>query len=260
MFKTIVFKKIKNHSNHQALALLDFACAEYSSAIEMLQAAKLSKNTKLTKGFINHSLDEYKHTSFFLNCLKTTLNNQKFDVHIKFNSKNLYYLGFLSEKNFLFEKFSLFKFSSFVAINEKQALNLFKKIKKSNFLKDISNLKKLDKIIEDEKKHLNEFDDNDFILEYEDLIFDEEKHVRLSTEFSKKYLNHFKRQFWNFSFLISNKFRHFVSKNKFLNNGFNFIISIIIIFLSFPLKKALRINKKNDNKINFSIDKSRLIL
>ena len=62
MFKTIVFKKIKNNSNHQALALLDFACAEYSSAIEMLQAAKLSKNTKLTKGFIDHSFDEYKRS------------------------------------------------------------------------------------------------------------------------------------------------------------------------------------------------------
>ena len=225
----------------------------------MLQAAKLSKNTKLTKGFIDHSFDEYKHTSFFLNCLKTTLNNEKSDVHIKFNTKSLFFLGFLSEKNFLFEKFSLFKFSTFVSINEKQALILFKKIKKSNFLKDLSDMKKLDKIIEEEKNHLNEMDDNDFLLEYDDLIFDEEKHVRLSTEFSKKYLNHLKRQFWNFSFLVSNKFRHFISKNKFLNNSFNFIISIIIIFLSFPFKKALRI-KKNDNKVNFSIDKSRLIL
>ena len=37
--------------------------------VEMLQAAKLVKNQNLKIGFINHALDEYKHTNFFLNLL-----------------------------------------------------------------------------------------------------------------------------------------------------------------------------------------------
>ena len=89
MFKNIVFKKNKANSYHQAISLLDFALAEYSSAIEMLHAAKLSDIDNITKGFINHSLDEYKHTAFFLNCLNTFLKNNDFETHIKFDSKTI---------------------------------------------------------------------------------------------------------------------------------------------------------------------------
>ena len=260
MFKNTGFKNIKNNSNHQALALLDFSYAEYSSGIEMLQAAKLSKNSKLARGFIDHSLDEFKHTAFFLNCLKTTLNSQNLELHYKFDTKNLYYLGFLSEKKFLFEKFDLYKFATFVGVNEKQALLLFKKIRESNFLKEISDLKKLDQIIEEEKKHLNETKSDDFFHDYDQLITDEVKHVKHATEFSKKYFNNFKRQYWNCGFWLANKFRHFLAKNKFLNNLFNILISYLIIILCIPFKSALKIKKRLGDNIDFSIEKSRLIL
>ncbi len=226
----------------------------------MLQAAKLCKNTRLTRGFVDHSLDEFKHTSFFLNCLKTALNNQRLDYHIKFDIKNLYYLGFLNEKKFLFEKFNLFKFSTFVGMNEKQALILFRKIRKSHFLNNINDLKKLDNIIEDEKKHLDETKKDSFFKDYDELIIDEVKHVKLSTDFSKKHIKNFKRQYWNCGFWISNRFRHLLAKNRFLNNTFNFIISILIIILTMPFRKSLKIKKIKDNEFDFSIEKSRLIL
>ena len=63
MFKNVI---IKNKKNSQSLSsFLDFAFAEFSSAIEMLQAAKMTDNKKLAKGFLSHSLDEFKHTNFF---------------------------------------------------------------------------------------------------------------------------------------------------------------------------------------------------
>ena len=51
-----------------------------------------------------------------------------------------------------------------------------------------------------------------------------------------------------------------ISRNKFINATFNYIISMIIILLSYPLKNSLKINDKSLGKIDFSIEKSRYIL
>ena len=45
--------------------LNEFAAAEFSSAVEMLFAAKAVNNKKLSDGFIRHALDEYKHYLIF---------------------------------------------------------------------------------------------------------------------------------------------------------------------------------------------------
>ena len=75
-----------------------------------------------------------------------------------------------------------------------------------------------------------------------------------------KYFNNFKRQYWNCGFWLANKFRHFLVKNKFLNNLFNILISYLIIILCIPFKSALKIKKSLGDNIDFSIEKSRLIL
>ena len=86
------------------------------------------------------------------------------------------------------------------------------------------------------------------------------KHVKHATEFSKKYFNNFKRLYWNCSFWLANKFRHFLARNKFLNNLFNLLISYLIIILCIPFKGSLKIKNILGNEIDFSIEKSRLIL
>ena len=69
MFKHIKTINVKNKGEKSRISsetLTDFAYAEFSSAIEMLQAAKATDRKGLALGFVNHCLDEYRHTNFFL--------------------------------------------------------------------------------------------------------------------------------------------------------------------------------------------------
>ena len=49
--------------------LVEFAYAEYGSAIEMLAAAKKTDSPKLKGGYINHALDEYRHSKLIFDVL-----------------------------------------------------------------------------------------------------------------------------------------------------------------------------------------------
>ena len=49
--------------------LVEFAYAEYWSALEMLSAAKRAKSPKLKIGYIKHALDEYRHTALIFKVL-----------------------------------------------------------------------------------------------------------------------------------------------------------------------------------------------
>ena len=59
------FKKFD--PERSCVVLNEFAAAEFSSAVEMLFAAKVVNNKKLSEGFIRHALDEYKHCFIFTN-------------------------------------------------------------------------------------------------------------------------------------------------------------------------------------------------
>jgi len=259
MFKNIDVRKSTHEQKTRTF--LDFSYAEFSSAIEMLQAAKLTNNKNLSKGFIDHSLDEFKHTSFFLKSLDTFLANEHYNNKYKFDTKFVYKLGFINSNYFLFTRYTLEEFSMFIAVNESQALKLFTKIKKLNFIKDIKDQVFLDKIISEEKEHLLLMKKSEnFINEYNDLLKDEKKHVTLSTNFSKRNLTKFYYKFLNFKFLLINKLRHLFSKNKKINGLINYIISIIIIILIYPLKRYLNETEETEKVISFSNRKSKLML
>ena len=57
--------------------LNEFAAAEFSSAVEMLFAAKVVNNKKLSDGFIRHALDEYKHYFIFTNIKNQIISEYK---------------------------------------------------------------------------------------------------------------------------------------------------------------------------------------
>lgn len=259
MFKNVI---IKNKKNSQSLSsFLDFAFAEFSSAIEMLQAAKMTDNKKLARGFLNHSLDEFKHTNFFLECLNNLKIKSKVRKNLKFDTKLVYSLGFINKDYFLFEKYSLSQFCVFIMINESQALKLFTQIKKMNVIKNIDDKKSLQNIILEEKKHLKEAKKNNLLDEqYSELLEDEKRHVSLSDNFSKKINKFNKYKVLSIKFLIQNKFRHFVSKNVYINSIINYVISLIIISLTLPFRLALNLNEPRKKKISFSYKKSRLML
>lgn len=259
MFKNVVINNKKNRQNSRSF--LDFAFAEYSSAIEMLQAAKKTNNENLARGFLNHTLDEFKHTSFFLKCLNNIKIQENYDQNLRFDSRHVYNLGFINKKYFLYDKYPLSQFCVFIMINESQALKLFTKIKKLGIISNINDKKVLNNIIDDERKHLEEAKKNEVLdNQYEELLFDERKHVNLSNNFSKKLNSNVKYRIFSIKFFISNKLRHFISKNTYLNSSINLIISYFIILLVFPLKIALNFNEPTNKKISFSSKKSKLML
>ena len=82
--------------------LNEFSAAEFASALEMLFAAKNVDELKLSKGFIRHSLDEYKHFSIFTNIknqisLEHELNNKE----IRFVPIHLFAKGYIYKDKFI---------------------------------------------------------------------------------------------------------------------------------------------------------------
>ena len=100
----LIPKSGKKNLNNKNLASIvnEFSFAEFSSALEMLFAAKKMDNIKLKKGFINHSLDEYRHYEIFSK-IKKRLYNKK-DYELRFTPQIIYNKGYISNKNFLIEK------------------------------------------------------------------------------------------------------------------------------------------------------------
>ena len=259
MFKNVVVKDKK--ISQRSSSFLDFAFAEFSSAIEMLQAAKLTDNKKLAQGFLNHSLDEFKHTDFFIKCFNNLNSQESVNENLKFDSKLVYNLGFINKNYFLFNKYSLSQFCVFIMINESQALKLFTKIKKMNIIQDIDDKISLENIILEEKKHLIEAEGNSLLNDqYTELLKDEQKHVTLSDNFSKKQNKLYKYKLLSLKFLISNKFRHLLSKNIYVNSIINLVISLLVILLIYPIKLALSFKEPSKKNISFSYEKSKLML
>ena len=98
MFKIVNFKNKNVKELPAQKVCLDFALAEFSSAIEMLQASKKVENTKLAIGFLSHCLDEYRHTNFFKSLISA---NQENNINQSlFNPVLVYQKGFINESIF----------------------------------------------------------------------------------------------------------------------------------------------------------------
>ena len=123
MFKTASMRTSKSEDLTDE-TILQFALAEFSSAVEMLHAAKLVNNSKLAFGFVNHALDEYNHTNFFLNLLSKSDSS-----YIRFDPRQTISGNFIRPDAFLFERLKLIEFAAFVAINEENALKIFTSIR-----------------------------------------------------------------------------------------------------------------------------------
>ncbi len=256
MFKLVKFNPFASKKLQQD-TILNFSLAEFSSAIEMLQASKLVNDPKLCVGFIQHSLDEYKHTKYFLKLLNETNSFEK--KELRFSSMQCYQNGFLYNNKYLFEKMSLKQFSVFIGVNEKLALKLFTKLKKfiPSYSKDLR--KELNTLIEEEKEHLNSLNSQKFEINYNDLLSDESRHSNLALKFAKKHLNNksFHFEFWKF--YVLNKIRHLFLGNIFLKKQLSFIITFLMIILIYPFYKNLLIIKVK-NEFSLNKEDARLIL
>jgi hypothetical protein len=71
----------------------------------MLFAAKNINNNELSKGFIRHALDEYKHSFIFNNIKKQMILEYKINKkELSFVPNHLYNKGYVYKDHFIFEK------------------------------------------------------------------------------------------------------------------------------------------------------------
>ena len=244
MFKSIQTSKLKSDASGGCLPSrqsLDFALAEFSSAIEMLQAAKLVESRALARGFVNHALDEYRHTEFFRRLLKSSVNNE-----LRFDPRLSIALGFVNPEKFLFEANDLTQFTAFVAINEASALRMFSRIRPAitGATDELKN--EIEGIIDDETDHLRSFTkkptenirySDSFV--YEMLLLDEERHASLSDGFLEKIASPRKRRWLRFRYKIGNKVRHFWGSQRRVQHFVDRTISILVISLLLPFRGVL---------------------
>jgi hypothetical protein len=230
-------KSGKKNLNNKNLASIvnEFSFAEFSSALEMLFAAKKMDNIKLKKGFINHSLDEYRHYEIFSK-IKKRLYNKK-DYELRFTPQIIYNKGYISNKNFLIEKKNLINFSVFIAANETIAKN---------------KLENLNTLVKQKSSELS--------LLIQEILVDEERHSNLSSNYSKKKLS--KIKYW-LSYkkeeTLSN-IRHLYANS--LNKTQKIFYPIFVILLMALSKLSFKINLVNKNKsknILENIDPSAII-
>ena len=244
MFKSIQttnLNNIKNGPNLPARQSLDFALAEFSSAIEMLQAAKLVESKALGKGFVNHALDEYRHTEFFRRLLKSSNTTE-----LKFDPRLSIALGFINPEKFLFEANDLMQFTAFVAINEASALRMFSKIRPAIAGATVELKNEIEGIIDDETDHLRSFTEGPIentkysdTFVYEMLLLDEERHASLSDGFLNKIASPRKRKWLRLRYKFGNKIRHFWGSQRRVQNFVDKSISILVISLLLPFRGAL---------------------
>ena len=213
--------------------LNEFASAEFSSAIEMLFAAKNINDNKLSKGFIKHCLDEYKHFSIFTNIknklvLKHKINKKK----LNFVPSHIYNKGYIYEDHFIFEKKKINNFAIFVGANEEIAEK--KLIDFANHLKD-----HIPYAFEEIKK----------------ILKDEERHAEYSLMFAKKTNNPYLYKIKVMKEKTLSNLRHLYanSLNK-LSLVFYPILITILIIISF-VTKFLKLKKENsDDDVMKNID------
>ena len=222
--------------------LVEFAYAEYGSALEMLAAAKKAKSSKLKLGYIKHASDEYRHTALIFKVLSNQIRKGVGDFRreYKFSPQNVILKGYVDKDAYLVEKLSLKKFVEFVYSNEFLAKESFDDLSKR--IGDKESLKTINNIMEDELHHA---DDSQTTLN--DIMKDELIHHGMAKKFyeskfpKSKLQKAFRRE------KLKNKLRLFYYKNaKFLNMIFDPIMNFFITCFG-KIVNLINI-PKNDNQ------------
>ena len=222
--------------------LVEFAYAEYGSALEMLAAAKKAKSSKLKLGYIKHASDEYRHTALIFKVLSNQIRKGvgDFKREYKFSPQNVILKGYVDKDAYLVEKLSLKKFVEFVYSNEFLAKESFDDLSKR--IVDKESLKTINKIMEDELHHP---DASQATLN--DIMTDALIHHGMAKKFYESKFPNSKLQRAFRREKLKNKLRLFYYKNaKFLNRIFDPIMNFFIICFG-KIVNLINI-PKNDNQ------------
>jgi hypothetical protein len=244
----------KNDKHALWLALHEYSYAEYSSAIEMIQAAKRCGDVKIARDYIRHSLDEYRH-AHLMRSLISEYTNGSTDCYrdVRFCSNHVLKKGYIDPSKFLFQKYDFQRFSIFVGINEQHACAFFKKLE----IQCARKLKAYDGEAGDRgvyRRHVR------LALEtIRQLVADEHEHEKYA-------LGNGRRNFKNSKFLrilfwekITNRVRHFYASNTRFNAWIASFVYFLVIILITPFRFVFCVRSSEmDNLI--SKDKSELML
>ena len=144
----------KFNPERSCFVLNEFAAAEFSSAVEMLFAAKDVDDIKLTNGFIKHALDEYDHSFIFTSIKDKIISEYNINKkELSFVPMHIYNKGYVYKDHFIFEKKKLKNFAIFIGANEEIAEK--KLVEFSNYLKEFKPqaFEQIKKILKDEERH-----------------------------------------------------------------------------------------------------------
>ena len=189
-------------------SIVEFAYAEYGSALEMLAAAKRAKSPKLKIGYIRHALDEYRHTFLLHKVLANQIKKGKwkFEKEYRFSPQNVVLKGYVDKEGYLVEKLALKKFVEFVYSNEYLAKNSFDWLTKQ--INDSDSIKTLKKIMDDEQNHADDSAETLEAIMKDELVHHGMAKKFYEAKFPESKLNKaFKRE------LFKNKLRTFYYKN-----------------------------------------------
>ncbi len=207
--------------------ILETACAEFGSALEMLKACKDSNKENMAYGYFEHSKDEYNHTKTFLSILSKfgKLTNSNTSRNYRFSTNSVLTKGYVARDGYLIEKMKLKDFIAYVYTNELLAKESFDGILK--LLKQHPNEAKLiSQIMEDELRH----------------------HGLAEKHFLKHYpkLQPWQLRFYRLRETLKNKGRKFYDKNlKFLDR----VLKPLYYFIAFLVGKILTlIDSKQFNR------------
>ena len=235
-----------NKKQNLLKTLVEFGYAEYGSALEMLAAAKKVDSHKLKIGYINHALDEYRHSKLIFKVLNNEIrrNNSIFKKEYKFVPQSVVTKGYVDKSGFLVEKLKLKNFVEFVYTNEFLAKDSFENLIKR--IGDSESVKILKKIANEEKDHADYS-----MLKLNQIMKEEDRHWGFAKMFyNKKFPNSnlniaFKKE------KIKNKFRMFYFKNiNFLNKIFDPIVNIFILSLGSIVRLLKSNSTLNKNLMN----------
>lgn len=121
-------KSQRNKRNSLWISLHEFSYAEFSSAIEMMQAAKRCEDIKIANSYIRHALDEYRHTHLMQSVISEyTKDNPDSFRGFRFLPNNAIKKRYVNPSKFLYQKYDFQRFSIFVGINEQSASKVLKK-------------------------------------------------------------------------------------------------------------------------------------
>ena len=238
MFLIPVNKIKKFDPERYCTVLNEFSSAEFSSAIEMLFAAKSIGDKKLSEGFIRHCLDEYRHFSIFTKIKKNIIFNHKINKkELNFVPHHIYNKGYIYKNHFIFEKKKITDFSIFISANEEIAEK-----KLINFA-----------------NHLKKYMPKEY-TKIEEILLDEKNHSKYSMKFSKKNNSFFIFNIKFFKEKLLSHTRHLYANNlKNLSLIFYPILILILIIIK-PISQILK-SKRNviENNVMDSIDPESVI-